>query len=347
MARQKVEWGVVRPRWTRREFLQAAGVGGGLAALRPWGAHAAAPGSLQPAYWAHGASVDHHNIPVYVGLARGIWKEEGLDLTPRLFEGGGPLVQAMVAGQLPIGSGGISTLMNAWAGGLKAKYIATVENLPTGWSLVAIDPALRSVKDLRGKKIGTGRAGAISHWWGLQVARWQGWNPGTDVQVVAVGGGSALQAALVSKQVDSIIVWPPHFPILKSKMAAAHVVLPMNDVVKQHLGDYESEGWFATEQYIAREPDVIRRTLRGYYRAVKHSQDHPDEAAQIVANEWKLEPAVARAAVDESIMGLSLTGLPNEKGIQVVLKSLVDMGTVKTLPTLDQILDRRFLPIKI
>lgn len=344
MARDRIELGIVDPAWTRRKFLASLGVAGGMAALgRPGNARAA----LQPAYWAHGASVDHHNIPVYVGLAKGIWKDEGLELTSRLFEGGGPLVQAMVAGQLPIGSGGISTVMNARVGGLKVKYLATVEGLPTGWAIVAIDPAIQSVKDLKGKKMGTGRAGAISHWWGLQVAKWQGWVPGREVEVVGVGGASALQGALLAKQVDGILVWPPAFPILKSKVKEAHVVVAMNDVIKHHLGDYESEGWFATEKYIESAPDVITRTLRGYYRAVKYCQEHRDEAAQIAGKEWNLDPAIIRVTIDENLPGFSVNGVPNEKGIQVVLKSLLEMGTIKTLPSVDDVLDRRFLPVKL
>lgn len=339
MAKDRVEIGIPHPALTRRHFLQVAGAGGLAALARPASAQ-------QKAYWAHGASVDHHNIPVSVGLAKGIWKEEGLDLVSRVFEGGGPMVQAMVAGQLPIASGGISTLMNARAGGLKVKYIATVEGMPTGWGIVAVDPALKSVKDLKGKKIGTGRAGAISHWWGQQVARWQGWTVGQDVQIVALGGANALQAALLSKQVDGILVWPPGFPILRSKLREAHVVVPMNDVVQHHLRAYESEGWFATEKYIETEGDVIRRTLRGYVRAVRYCLEHRDEAAEIAGKEWNVAPAVAREVIDENLPGFSQTGVPNEKGIEVVIKSLVDMGTLKQELGLDEVLDRRFLPIK-
>lgn len=339
MARERLELGILHPALTRRRFFEVVGAGGLAALARPASAQ-------QKGYWAHGASVDHHNIPVSVGLAKGIWKEEGIDLVTRLFEGGGPMVQAMVAGQLPIASGGISTLMNARAGGLKVKYIATVEGMPTGWGIVAIDPALKSVKDLKGKKIGTGRAGAISHWWGQQVARWQGWAVGQDVQIVGVGGASALQAALVSKQVDGILVWPPGFPILRSKVQEVHVVVSMNDVVKHHLGAYESEGWFATEKYIETESDVIRRTLRGYVRALRYCLEHRDEAAEIAGREWKVAPAVAREVIDENMPGFSQTGVPNEKGIQIVVKSLVEMGTLKQELGLDEVLDRRFLPIK-
>lgn len=339
MATERIQIGILHPALTRRRFLHVVGAGG-LAAM-------ARPAAAQPkAYWAHGASIDHHNIPVYVGLAKGVWKEEGLDLTARVFEGGGPMVQAMVAGQLPIGTGGIATLMNARAGGLKVKYIATIEGMPTGWGIVAVDPAITSVKDLKGKKIGTGRAGAISHWWGQQVGRWQNWTPGQDVQLVAVGGASALQGALLSRQVDAILVWPPGFPLLRSKMKEAHVVVAMNDVVKHHLGAYESEGWFATEKYIETESDVIRRTLRGYVRATRYCVEHRDEAAEIAAKEWSVAPAVAREVIDENLPDFSLTGVPNEKGIQVVVKSLVEMGTLKQDLRLDEVLDRRFLPIK-
>ncbi len=339
MARDRVELGILNPALTRRRFLQVVGAGGAATLAGPaW--------AQTKGYWAHGASVDHHNIPVSVGLAKGLWKEEGIELVSRVFEGGGPMVQAMVAGQLPMATGGISTLMNARAGGLKVKYIATIEGMPTGWGIVAIDPALKSVKDLKGRKIGTGRAGAISHWWGLQVARWQGWTVGQDVHIVGVGGASALQAAMVSKQVDGILVWPPGFPLLRSKVKEAHVVVPMNDVVQHHLGAYESEGWFASEKYIESEGDVIRRTLRGYVHALRYCLEHREEAAEIAGRDWKVAPAVAREVIDENMPGFSQTGVPNEKGIQVVVKSLVEMGTLKEELKLDDVLDRRFLPIK-
>lgn len=107
-------------------------------------------------------------------------------------------------------------------------------------------------------------------------------------------------------------------PILKSKVKEAHVVVAMNDVVKHHLGgNYESEGWFATERYIESSADVITRTLRGYYRAVKYCQEHRDEAAQIAGKEWSIDPAIIRVTIDEILPGFSVNGVPNEKGIEV------------------------------
>jgi ABC-type nitrate/sulfonate/bicarbonate transport system substrate-binding protein len=120
------------------------------------------------------------------------------------------MVQAMVAGQLPIGSGAISTVMNARAGGLKVKYARDGR----GHAYRLGDHRHRSRHPVgegpQGKKIGTGRAGAISHWSGAADAKWQGWQP-TGGRIVGVGGASALQGALLGKQIDGILVWPPAF----------------------------------------------------------------------------------------------------------------------------------------
>jgi NitT/TauT family transport system substrate-binding protein len=342
MTRDRVEIGMLDPEMTRRGFLGGMGLAGASLAVFPAGAWAA-----EKAAWVHPAQVDHINVPAYIALKKGYWKDEGLEVSTKYFVGGGPLTQAVVAGQVPIGTGGFSTVVSARMKDIKVKWIAGCERGGAGWGIVSADPNIKAVADLKGRKIGTGRAGATSHWWALQVAKWQNWKLGSDVQVVAVGSAGAIAGALVSRQVDAAVLWPPNIPLVVHKNKDVRVVLQLVEFARSVLGGYEGEGWFATEDFIAKKPQVIQKLLKGYYKAVKYMLANMDEAAAIAAMEWKLDKAVVRSALDETAPHFKTDGAIDLKGCEVIINSMKDMGEVKGgVPKVSDLIDQRFLPVK-
>ena len=279
MATERVVIGMLHPALTRRCFLRAVGAGALAMSARP--AWAQAKG-----YWAHGASVDHHNIPVYVGLAKGMWKEEGVELVSRVFEGGGPMVQAMVAGQLPIGTGGISTLVNARAGGLKVKYIATVEGMPTGWGIVAIDPALKSVKDLKGKKVAVNE-GSVSQFF-LNVVLKENGLTQKDVEIVNMKQGDA-GAAFVAEKADAAVTWEPW--LTKSKAAPHGQIL----IDSSKFPGLITDVLIFPRTVIEKRGKEIQGLVNAWNKAVAYYEKNKTESLDIMSKglgDWLKDPKV-------------------------------------------------------
>jgi sulfonate transport system substrate-binding protein len=99
-----------------------------------------------------------------------------------------PLLEALSAGAVDLGEAGDAPFLFAYAGGAKIKAVQAGKS---GGSATAIlvrkDSPIRTVADLRGKKVATGR-GSIGHYLLLRQIESAGLKP-TDVTVVFLAPG--------------------------------------------------------------------------------------------------------------------------------------------------------------
>jgi ABC-type nitrate/sulfonate/bicarbonate transport system substrate-binding protein len=103
-------------------------------------------------------------IPVNVGDKLGFFKKHGLDLTIVDFTGGSKMTQAMAAGSIDIGVGA-GTEMALVAKGAPMTAICETAGPPSFLSIgIPWDSPIRSLNQLKGKKIGVSTAGSLTDW---------------------------------------------------------------------------------------------------------------------------------------------------------------------------------------
>ena len=106
-------------------------------------------------------------LPFFIAVEEKLFQKQGFDVSP-VFMGGSPLINsAILAGEFPIGyTGGGAIISSRLAG---SDLIAIASPL----SVLTIDawakPEIKSVNDLRGKRIGVTRFGASTHFAGLSM----------------------------------------------------------------------------------------------------------------------------------------------------------------------------------
>lgn len=88
----------------------------------------------------------------YVADTRGMWKQNGLSATSTMFPAGRLAVDALIAGQVDIATSAETPVMLAALNGLPIRVFATVVTYQP-FDLVT-GPAIKSLDDLAGKKIG-------------------------------------------------------------------------------------------------------------------------------------------------------------------------------------------------
>ena len=107
---------------------------------------------------------------VYIGLERGYFAEEGIDLESLFMDSGGRMVPSLAAGQLDAGGGAISVaLINAVSRDVPIKLIADKGSQRPGFGFKALSVrqelldsgAVRTVADLRGRKVAVNTATSI------------------------------------------------------------------------------------------------------------------------------------------------------------------------------------------
>ncbi len=121
--------------------------------------------------------------------------------------GGSPLINsAILAGEFPIGyTGGGAIIASRLSG---SDLIAMASPLPVltidGWS----KPEIKSIADVKGKRIGVTRFGASSYFSALSMLESGGVKP-TEVTFIQNGGVGESYAALVGGRVDVCIIGYP------------------------------------------------------------------------------------------------------------------------------------------
>ena len=142
-------------------------------------------------------------IPVNVGEQLGIFKKHGLDLKIVDFTGGSRMTQAMAAGALDIGDGAGTEMALVAKGAPMIAICETAGPIPFIGIGVPWDSPIKTIDQLKGKKIGYSSAGSLTDWLTKELARKQGWAAG-DVTGVGIGNGaSSIIAAFREHLIDA------------------------------------------------------------------------------------------------------------------------------------------------
>jgi len=131
--------------------------------------------------------------PLYVAIERGYFAQQGLEIELISTPGGVSSFVVLASGRAEVVVGGLgAALFNAAARGLDFKVVGPVhmEKPPVSTPLVVSKKAyesgqIRSVRDLRGKKVSVNVLGSATEFW-LNAALLKGGLSMDDVQVVAV-----------------------------------------------------------------------------------------------------------------------------------------------------------------
>ena len=170
-------------------------------------------------------------LPFFIAVEEKLFQKYGFEIAP-VFMGGSPLINsAILAGEFPIGyTGGGAIISSRLAG---SDLIAIACPLP----VLTIDawarPEIKSISDLRGKRIGVTRFGASTHFAGLSMLDSAGIKPNEVVFIQNGGVGESL-AALFGGRVDASMIGYPFglraksagFPLLFRPMDTEYGLFP-------------------------------------------------------------------------------------------------------------------------
>ena len=195
-----------------------------------------------------------------------------------------PLLEAVGAEAVDLGEAGDAPFLFAYASGAKIKAVQAGKSGGSSTALlVRKDSPIRSVADLRGKKIATGR-GSIGHYLLLRLLEEAGLKP-TDVQVVFLTPGDA-KAAFTSGAIDGWVTWGSYVALAKLHDDAT--------VLADGGGRLSGYGFeAASEAAIAGKRPQVEDFLRRLAKARRWAGDHPQEYAAALSKETGLQPDVA------------------------------------------------------
>ena len=186
------------------------------------------------------------------------------------------LTASVVTGASDIGIlTGFSQVFPAIENGAPLKLVGCAERQPD-FIVVTGNPAVKSLKDLEGKSVGTGAVGALVY--AAMAAMLQKAHVDLNkVTFVNIGSSSDVFKAVAAKKVDA---GPCQHDF--AKVAAQFGCRVIADAV-QVIPQFTNQGSFTTDRTIAEKRDVLVRTLAVYGRSYRYVDSAGSKANYVKA----------------------------------------------------------------
>ncbi len=277
-------------------------------------------------------------VPVDVGAQVGIFRKHNLDLEISSFGGEAKLQQGMAADSVDIAlsSGpGLAFIVK----GSPIKGIAAMAGPPLLFALmVRTDDTVKTVSDLKGKKVGVSTVGSVTSWIVSEVSRQNGW--GFDgVSQVPIGDDATRIAALRTRSIDAAIV---NLAVALNfvQRGEGRVLIRFNDLLK----DFHVHVIFATDKAIAAKPETLRSFLQGWFETIAFMRANKSETVRIAKDIMGTDATTAGMIYDELMPMFSDTGRFEPKALAVLSRSFVEMKTLPSEPDMKTLYTEAFLP---
>ena len=224
--------------------------------------------------------------PFFLGVERGYYKEEGIEL--KIFEGkgSGTTVQLIASGEDTFGLAGLGNLAEGVAKGMPVKSVYAITH-DSGYAVLSLEESgIKSPKDLIGKTVGVSPAGASRAV--LPAFLKVNGIEFNQIKEVAFEGVGRMNALLMKKVDSAVGPFYEYIPILESKGAKVNT-LKLADWGLSILGF----GIIVNNKLIAENPDLVKRFLRATTRSLTAAVANQDEAIKAMSKDYiKPEPQI-------------------------------------------------------
>lgn len=277
------------------------------------------------------------NAPIYLGDAEGFFEEEGLSLEIRDTVGGAAAIPAVQSGDFDFADSNLVSIMVAKDRGLDLTIVAT-GSASTGDSdedatavVVPEDSSIQSPADLAGSTVSVNTLENIGDTTISAVVEADGGDP-SSIEYMEVPFPD-VPAALSNNQVDAAWVAEPFLTQVLSEGAR---------VVTYNYADFHPnthiEGYFATNQTVEDEPDVVERFQNAMNRSHEYAEENPQAVRDIIGEYTNIS-----AEVREEITLNSYPTTFDTEALQELGEAAVRYGTMSEVPNLDDLLHDRTL----
>jgi len=211
----------------------------------------------------------------------------------KLFDSGGAVNEAVLAGGIDIGLAGSSPVSRGLSSDIPYQVPWIFDVIGDAEALVA-KPGIESVKDLKGKTVATPFA-STAHYSLLAAIEDAGLSE-SDVKLIDAQP-DAIYASWTQGQIDAAYVWNPNLAKLIEE--DGKVLLTSADLAAKGKTTYDLA--VVTTEFAEKYPEAVRVWVEQQDRAVKLLRDDPDAAAEAIAAELSISVDEAQAQIEDLI----------------------------------------------
>ncbi len=203
----------------------------------------------------------------------------------RLFDGGGAVNEAILAGAVDIGLVGSSPTSRGLSNGIEYQ-VPWIHDVIGDAEALAVREDITSIADLRGKTVATVFA-STAHF-SLLAALEDAGLSSDDVNIINAAPDEAY-AAWTRGDVDGVYVWNPNLARILDE--GGHTLITSADLAEQGKTTYDLA--VVTNRFAEEFPEAVQIWIDQQDRAVRLIQEDPEAAAEIIAVELNITPEEA------------------------------------------------------
>ena len=278
--------------------------------------------------------------PLDVGIQTGIFAKHGLEIEASAFNGDAKMQQGLTSDSIDVGIGG-GPGMAFMVKGAPAKAVGAMAGIPRNMAvMVGYDSPIKTVDDLKGKKLGVTTAGSLTEWIGRRIGTHKGWGP-AGITTVPIGGMPPARAAIKTNQIDGYIT-SLEIGISLEEAREWRVITSAAPFVDHFI----THVFFVRDDVIAKRPQVVKAFLQGWQDTIAFMKNNKAKTVEITSKVTDISHSVIERAYDEQI-GIFSEDLTFDPEAMTVLKqSFIEMGLLKEIPDDKAMLTTQFLPVK-
>ena len=270
--------------------------------------------------------------PLYLGMKKGFFEEQQLEIKPQLAEGGAAITPAVLSGDFQIGFSNTISLLIAASQDLPVEIISQGvlggKNEEEAWAdlLVLKDGPIKDPKDLEGKTIAVNTLKNICEVTIKASLEKEG--VAVDTLKFAEVPFPDMNAALEAGRVDGACVVEPF--VSQGKAGKARGIDPF---YVRTAPDLTVATYFTSTQYAEENPDVVDGFVEAMNRSLTYAQENPDEVRQVLLDYTEIPPE----AVEQIKLPIWRPDL-NEPTIELLSELSVKYGLIEEQPDLDELI---------
>ncbi len=279
---------------------------------------------------------------MWYAFEKGIFKSNGLEVDMQAISGGAQTSAALLANQIQIAQFGGAEALSANAGG--ADLVVVANMAPVYPYILYAQKAIKTIADLKGKKIGVSNKGGSSDIATRAALKANGIDPDKDVSITAVGSHANRTAALLNGSIDAGVDDPPEDQDLVKAGLNAVIDIASQKLPAANTGIIVQRGYLTANKdtvqaYIdatvqaraamAKDKEGSIAVLQKYFKITE--TESPTHAYNFfIGGASPVTPVYPVPGVEQFKDAVAILGPDNDKIKTVDISKMIDASLVKS-----------------
>jgi len=212
----------------------------------------------------------------WIGIHKGYFAEQGLEMEPIQFTSGIPLMQALSGGSVDVAIMG-AVISNFPSRGVGKVFLINSIEYDTAMLFARPETGAKNIKDTKGQNIATVK-GTTAHVFLHTALKSNGIDSNKDVNIVSMDMAGAV-TAFISGAVPFVCTWAPFHVQIRERVPGAVMLSSAKNFYPEAaiIG-----GWVATNKYYEQRKDVLKKITKAWVRANDDLVGNTEESLKLI-----------------------------------------------------------------